>query len=129
MSQAAPPRILIISHDVVGQRMAGTGIRAWQIARALARLGDLTLIAPGAIDLAPDGFRAGGYTWGDAATLARWLAAADLVVANGFVLEAHPELATIAQPLALDLYDPVLLENLELLRAATLDSARPAPAT
>lgn len=117
MQQHSRPRILVISHDVVGRRMAGPGIRAWQIARVLAAHGQVTLVAPWPIDLAAD-FALGHYAWGQPASLAPWLAAADLVVANGFLLEAHPELAELAQPLALDLYDPVLLENLELLRDA-----------
>ena len=118
MNESATPRVLIISHDVVGDRMAGPGIRAWQIAGVLAAEHPVTLVAPRMIDLQPPGFLCGDYTWGDSASLAAWLREADLVVANGFVLEGHPELAAVAQPLALDLYDPVLLENLELLRAA-----------
>lgn len=115
-------RILIISHDVVGRRMAGPGIRAWHMARVLASHGTTTLVAPQPIDLSTPGFVAGDYTWGQAASLARWRSAADVVVANGFVLAAHPELASIPQPLALDLYDPVLLENLEQMRTAAPDA-------
>ena len=116
MSQHHLPRILIINHDVVGQRMAGPGIRAWHMARVLAAHGAVTLIAPRPIDLQSPDFACGDYHWGDAASLAGWLERADVVVANGFVLEAHPELANVPQPLALDLYDPVLLENIELMR-------------
>ncbi len=116
MSQHNRPRILIINHDVVGRRMAGPGIRAWHMARVLAAHGAVTLIAPRPIDLQAPDFACGDYSWGDAASLAGWLERADVVVANGFVLEVHPELANVPQPLALDLYDPVLLENLELMR-------------
>lgn len=52
------PRILIISHDVVGSRMAGPGIRAWHLARALAPSGAVTLVAPRPIDLADPAFAA-----------------------------------------------------------------------
>jgi glycosyltransferase involved in cell wall biosynthesis len=114
----APARLLIISHDVVGQRMAGPGIRAWEIACVLAAQQPVTLIAPQPIDRQSQSFACGSYAWGDAASLAVWLRHADVVLANGFVLLGHPELARIAQPLALDLYDPVLLENLELFRTA-----------
>lgn len=114
----APARLLIISHDVVGQRMAGPGIRAWEIARVLAAQQPVTLIAPQPIDRQSQTFTCGSYVWGDAASLAVWLRRADVVLANGFVLLGHPELARIEQPLALDLYDPVFLENLELFRTA-----------
>jgi glycosyltransferase involved in cell wall biosynthesis len=110
------PRLLLISHDVIGQRMAGPGIRAWETGQILARFQPTTLIAPHPIDLASSTITLGHYRWGDPASLRRWVDQADLVLANGFVLRAHPELAQIPQPLALDLYDPVLLEDLETAR-------------
>lgn len=115
MATAPRERVLLISHDVVGDRMAGTGIRSWELARVLARSHDITLVAPQPIEVAPPGVTVGDYRWGDQASLRAWLDT-DVVVANGFVLLEHPDLARIAQPLALDLYDPVLLENLELWR-------------
>lgn len=118
MSATDKLRVLIVSHDIVGARMAGPGIRVWEMARVLAERQPVTLIAPQPIDLVADAFTCGSYTWGDGASLARWLDRADVVVANGFVLLAHPELGQIKQPLALDLYDPVLLENLQLFRTA-----------
>lgn len=111
--------ILIISHDVIGQRMAGPGIRYWEAARVLATHHPVTLIAPQPIDVSSTAFTCGAYTWGDQSSLAPWLCQAQIVVANGFVLLGHPELAHITQPLVLDLYDPVVLENLELFRTAT----------
>lgn len=113
--------LLVVSHDTVGSRMAGPGIRYWELARAVAAHQRVTLIAPEPIDLESPAFRCGDYSPGDAASLARWLRDADVVLANGFVLEGHPELARIDRPLALDLYDPVLLENLEILRSAPDD--------
>ena len=38
--------LLVISHDVVDTRMAGPGIRYWEMARALARRLDVTLAHP-----------------------------------------------------------------------------------
>jgi glycosyltransferase involved in cell wall biosynthesis/chaperonin cofactor prefoldin len=122
------PRVLVLSHDIIGSRMAGTGIRCWELACTLVVGGHtVCVVAPQPIDLegldSPDGasLTTGHYSWGDAASLAAWLDEADVVVANGYLLQAHPELAAIAQPLALDIYDPVLLENLELFRAAHAD--------
>ncbi|HZG67123.1 MAG TPA: glycosyltransferase family 4 protein [Herpetosiphonaceae bacterium] len=115
------PHILIISHDVVGSRMAGPGIRYWEMAHTLAAQQPVTLIAPQPSDLQPSSFSLGRYAWGEQGSLAPWLADTALVVANGYVLHAHPELTAIAQPLALDLYDPILLENLELGRTVPLE--------
>ncbi|MDQ5853496.1 MAG: glycosyl transferase family 1, partial [Chloroflexota bacterium] len=98
--------------------MAGPGIRYWEMARVLSARQPVILIAPHPIDLQSTSFTTGSYTWGDAASLASWLRDADVVVANGFVLMAHPEVGQLTRPLALDLYDPIPLENLELYRTA-----------
>ncbi|NJL06470.1 MAG: glycosyltransferase family 4 protein, partial [Chloroflexaceae bacterium] len=114
--------ILILSHDVIGTRMAGTGIRYWEMAHALAATQPVVLLAPQPPDLTglalPPMLTCGHYTWGDVGSLAPYLAAATVVVANGMLLLPFPTLAQISQPLALDLYDPIALENLELFRHA-----------
>ncbi len=113
--------LLVISHDVIGQRMAGPGIRMWEIARVLASVIPVTLIAPCPIDLEPPpGVSCSHYTWGDAATLAPHLATATVVLANGLVAAAHSELLTYRGRLIIDLYDPVAFENLELFRRQPL---------
>lgn len=113
--------LLIISHDVVGQRMAGPGIRMWELARTLARSIPVTLIAPRPIDLplAP-GITYGKYTWGEKTTLAPYLDKATTVLANSFVASVHPELLTFRGRLIVDLYDPTVFENLELFRQRPL---------
>jgi hypothetical protein len=99
--------------------MAGTGIRPWELACALAADARVTLAAPAPIDLAASGITLASYTLGDATSLAALSAAADAVFANGHLLAHHPELAALPVPLMLDLYDPTPLENLELFRSAS----------
>ena len=101
--------------------MAGPGIRAYELCRALAREHRVTLAAPQPLDALPEGVSGHPFTWADAQTLAPALDAADLIVANGAALEGHPEIAGRPQPLVLDLYDPTALEHLELLRRAPLN--------
>src|SRR5262245_57534242 len=108
--------ILFIIHDVVGSAMAGPGIRAAELARVLAAEHAVTLATPRPADVLPAGVRGYDYHWGDAASLADALDAAELVIANGYVLEGHPEVAGSTAPLALDMYDPTPLENLALWR-------------
>ncbi len=108
--------ILFINHDVVGARMAGPGIRAFELARVLVGEHAVTLATPRPADALPPGVAGYTYQTGDAASLAPALDAAELIVANGFVLEAHPEIADRPAPLVLDMYDPTALENLALLR-------------
>jgi glycosyltransferase involved in cell wall biosynthesis len=111
-------RMLILSHDVIGTRMAGPGIRYWELARVLSDACAVTLAAPAPIDLAPQGFTTAHYTPGASHSLAALTAEADIILANGVALASNPELAAIAAPLLIDLYDPTLLENLELFRSA-----------
>lgn len=100
--------------------MAGPGIRMSELARVLAREHTVTLATPQPADLLPSGVNNHAYRWTDAASLAGAIENADLIIANGFVLEGHPELAQSSKPLVLDLYDPTALEHLELLRDAPL---------
>src|SRR5262245_7196840 len=109
-------KILFIVHDVVGSAMAGPGIRAAELARVLAAEHAVTLATPRPADTLPAGVRGYAYRWGDATSLAEATEAADLIVANGYVLEGHPEIAGRAAPLVLDMYDPTSLENLALWR-------------
>lgn len=120
-------RLLLVAHDVVGERMAGPGIRAWEMASALARRGvAVTLAAPGAPSGSPPGSLSGsppgpppgaeafdvvGY---DAvgATLRTAAKNADAILLQGLVLANHPFLAGLGVPLIADLYDPFILENL-----------------
>jgi glycosyltransferase involved in cell wall biosynthesis len=110
------PRLLIISHDVIGSRMAGPGIRYWELARTLSTVCAVTLAAPAPIDRALPAVVCYSYQPGDPASLRPLLANADCVLANGVVLGGNPELAACPVPLMIDLYDPTLLENLELFR-------------
>jgi glycosyltransferase involved in cell wall biosynthesis len=109
-------KLLFISHDVVGSAMAGPGIRAAELARVLAAEHDVTLATPRPADVLPEGVRGFSYQWGDAASLQAALDSAELIVADGYVLSGHPEVAGCGVPLALDMYDPTLLENLALWR-------------
>ncbi|MGH2810315.1 MAG: glycosyltransferase family 4 protein, partial [Actinomycetota bacterium] len=49
-------------------------------------------------------------------TLGGYLAWADVIVFQGFIMHNHPEIATCGKVLVADLYDPFHLENLEMFR-------------
>lgn len=113
---------LIVSNDVVGERMAGPGIRAWELARVLQHQGlGVTLAAPGRpVTDAP--FEIVNYEpRGD--TLRRAAGAADAIVVQGLVLAHYPFLAVLDVPLVVDVYDPFVFENLQA-RAGQTASGR-----
>lgn len=109
-------RILIVSHDVVGPRMAGPGIRYRELARVLARHFRVTLAAPApanesdripAIELWP-------YDLNHWETLAPAVTQSDVIVLSGDVLGRFRMLAQTAVPLVIDGYDPHTFEALAM---------------
>jgi len=106
-------KLLIVSHDVVGERMAGPGIRYWEMARAMSNRLGVTLLAPGNAPTG-EGFDTGAYVWGQWASLAPAVSQADVLLFSGDLLVIFPELAACGKPLVLDIYDPHTFETLHL---------------
>lgn len=104
-------RILIVSSDVVGERMAGPGIRAWEFARALAPGNELTLAAPPPMPAAPAEFQ---VIEASRLSLSSAVHGQDAIIVQGPALTFIPELRRVSCPLVVDLYDPYTLENLEI---------------
>jgi len=109
-------RLLIVTHETIGQKMAGPGIRAWETACALAEQFEVLLAAPGQPDRDHDRVRLVGYDASDPhhAQLRSYLAAADAVLMMGSLLTKLPPLQNLGKPTIVDLYDPFELEKLAL---------------
>jgi glycosyltransferase involved in cell wall biosynthesis len=103
-------RVLIVSHDVVGERMAGPAIRAVELARVLAQSYEVTLAVPNecALDL---GVQTTRYRPTDLESL---VSGYDAALVGGLTLALCPGLAQLGVPLVVDIYDPFTLENLQL---------------
>ena len=110
--------LLIISDDVVGEKMAGPGIRAWEISRSLARELGVVLAVP---DYSPGD--AGGLAGGAPFEVIRYSVArpsllkeaagrSRIILVQGYVLSKLPFLGRLNAHLVVDLYDPFVLENL-----------------
>ena len=115
-------KILVITNDALGARMAGPAIRASKIAGALATAGhDVTLFTTGNCDPfdAPYTIKRG---WTDELKpLEAWC---DVIVFQGFVIDGQPWLAQTGKTMVVDLYDPFHLEQLELSREAAEHDVR-----
>ncbi|MFN2290446.1 MAG: glycosyltransferase family 4 protein [Anaerolineae bacterium] len=105
--------LLIISHDVVGERMAGPGIRYWEMARALAKLSTVTLTTPGT-SLSGPGFDAHAYKPGSWQTLVPAISQADVLLFSGDMLMFFPQLAECGKPLIIEATYPYTFEALQL---------------
>lgn len=106
-------RLLIISPDAVQSSMGGVGMRYWELAHQLADVAEVTLAIPRATDLHSARVTLHTYTRGDAATLRPAATAADVLLLSGFDVYHHPFLRETAAYKIIDLYDPMVLENLE----------------
>jgi glycosyltransferase involved in cell wall biosynthesis len=109
-------RVTLLCSDSVGPSMAGPGIRAVELARALSDRFEVSLLArrvTGHVEL--DG------TIGemDGAHLAMLAAGRDPIVLQGPLTDWFPQLLAGVAPMAVDLYDPMNLEALEHPDAAT----------
>lgn len=111
-------RVLVLCNDVVGERMAGPGIRYWEFARALAAAGfDTTLAVVPFVPASPQPsaipFNRLRYCQDDAEV--RALASeSNVIITQGVLLAPYPFLTDLRVPLVLDLYIPFLLERLNL---------------
>ncbi len=117
-SHALLPKIVVVSHDVVGGRMAGPGIRYYQLGRVLSREFDVTLAIPCDVDSALPAERMHiiSYQRGDWASLAVLLQGAAAVMINCVSVGDFPLLAEVGIPLIVDGYDPLLAEWLTMTR-------------
>src|SRR5258708_40318736 len=101
-------RVVVVTPDVVGTRMAGPGIRAWQLARTLAGHFDTTIIARREGEPPGNDVRLFDRESDEARDAVR---AADVLIgqpARGFGPVRR------GQRVIYDLFDPVLLELREL---------------
>lgn len=117
-------QVLIISNSAIGPRMSGPGIRYWEFARVLSSSPTLAVTlatVPGVAAQPPaDGLPFHLHSAHDEADLRALVANAGVVIAPGAVISLYPSLSRIQTPLVLDLYIPLLLEELQRPRPESL---------
>jgi len=105
-------RVVVHTPDVVGERMAGPGIRAWHLAGELAKHFPTTLIAKS------EKQAASSATTGDVTILPHGSEAARMAMRGATVLVGQPARGfrkrRRAQRIIYDLFDPTVLELREL---------------
>ena len=106
-------RLLIISHDAVSTRMAGPGIRYWEMARALSRELTVTLATPG-VSLPSERFDMYVYDMGTWGSLSPAVTRADVLLFSGDLLMPFPLLAECGKPLIIEATYPYTFEALQL---------------
>jgi GT2 family glycosyltransferase len=109
-------RVLIITADHLGRKMAGPAIRCWEMAKLLSDEHEVVLASTRPTELSSDRFTV--TELGDG-VLDRLLEDTDLVIFQGFIMYFYPQIAASRIPLLVDIYDPFHLEGLELRRFET----------
>ena len=104
-------KVLIISGDVVGQQMAGPAIRCYEFARVLSMQHDVVLGIPKLADIDSNDFTLSVYDRSDLTELVR---KSDVVVVSGYLIRKYPVIAEQKKAIVVDIYDPFILENLEI---------------
>ena len=106
-------KVLLIANDVIGQSMAGPGIRYVEIARVLAKEHTVTVAAPNDSHYEDPAFRFITYNQKNLLELISEIPKHTVVLAQSL----HPKLLTAVRKAdaryIADLYDPIVLENLE----------------
>ncbi len=117
-------RVVVLCHDLIGPRMAGTAIRAWEMACALAQHAEVTVASDRAVDRRHPGV-ATLVIEGEAGltALRRCVDSADAVLVFGFDLVRYPFLADCRALRIVDLYDPWIFGSLEQYDGMTSDAA------
>lgn len=106
--------ILFVTHEPLEPRLAGPAIRAWHLAHELAGVRPTLLATPAVHNMQSADVTLITYDRGTGAPLGELAGQAGVVIASGYLLRRYPALVRGDAPLVLDIYDPFVLENLEI---------------
>jgi len=105
-----PRRVLVVTPDTLGDRMAGPAIRAWEISKALSAYAQVRLVSTVAAARPGVGFEVSYVDDQQLRAHADW---ADVIVFQGHVLRTHSWMKSHENILVADIYDPLHLEQME----------------
>ena len=106
-------RVLILTADTLGEKMAGPAIRVWEMARTLSREHEVVLASMRKPQVQSSQFRVEHITAGNAKGLVDW---AEVIVTQGFTMYHFPEVQKSDAAVVVDIYDPFHIEALVMRR-------------
>ncbi|MCY7290321.1 MAG: glycosyltransferase family 4 protein [Cryobacterium sp.] len=106
-------RVLIITGDPIGIRMAGPAIRAWNIAAILAKENEVVLMTTTSLEQIAAPFRLARVRPGEDTAFRELEAWAEVVVFQGHAMTQFRALHNTKTIVVADIYDPMHLEMLE----------------
>lgn len=112
--------VVIITGDPLSARLAGPAIRAINIATQVSKIHSVRLLSMTGADLHRSDFETYFISPDRQHHMREHIEWADVILVQGYALDAFPELRDSAKPLVVDLYDPIHVEQLEQGRSVTL---------
>jgi GT2 family glycosyltransferase len=106
-------RILVVTGDALGKKMAGPAMRAWKISEALSVENDVRLLSWNVANRSSDKFDVGRVRLGNEREMKVHEQWADVIVFQGHALHHFKTLRDSDKIIVADLYDPMHLEQLE----------------
>jgi hypothetical protein len=113
-------RILVVTGDPIGEKMAGPAIRAWHIAKELSGEHDVRLVSMTRAVSLDDSFEVGVISHHKPSSVIEHEQWADVIIVQGNALALFPALEKTHKILVVDVYDPLHLEQLEQGRGQSL---------
>ena len=107
------PRVLIITGDPIGKKLAGPAIRAWSMAEALSKDNDVKVVTLSGATASSGQFEILYVAPGDNRSFAPLEEWAEVIIFQGHAMAVFESLQTSEKILVVDIYDPLHLEQLE----------------
>lgn len=109
-------RVLIITGDPIGKKLAGPAIRAWNMAELLSRDNSVTLVTLSGAGPIDASFDIVHVAPGDNRAFNKLEEWADVIVFQGHAMAVFEALRRTKKIMVVDIYDPMHLEQLEQSR-------------
>ncbi|WP_349866926.1 glycosyltransferase [Leifsonia sp. WHRI 6310E] len=106
-------RVLIVTGDPIGAKMAGPAIRAWSMAEALSKDNLVTLVSLAGIEPLSAPFELAHVRPGDDRAMRKLEQSTDVIIFQGLAMALFDSLRTSDKIIVADIYDPMHLEQLE----------------
>jgi GT2 family glycosyltransferase len=109
----ASPKVLIITGDPIGAKLAGPAIRAWNMARVLSRDHEVTLVSLSRVEPLEAPFDVVHVAPGQNREFNKLEAWSDIIIFQGHAMAVFGTLRKTTKVVVVDIYDPIHLEQLE----------------
>ena len=106
-------RVLILTADTLGAKMAGPAIRVWEMAKTLSNEHEVVLASMRKPEIPSGKFRVEHITGSNVKDLVAW---AEVIVVQGFTMYHFPEIQKSDAAVVVDIYDPFHIEALVMRR-------------